>query len=117
MARQAFVPGAVWHGAQTLVDASPACEDAYPHAVDYSLQLVSLADSASSNATVQNAVFVLSGNAWDMLSGNVTGYCVFQQLMSGAVDRVKRTVSLTDVMQDNSGGEKRQRVCLFVCIC
>ncbi len=97
--RTAFLPGAVWHGVQTLVDLSPACEDAYPHSVDYSLQLVSLYGT--------QAVFVLSGNAWDLLANNVTGYCMFQQLMAGTVDRVRKTVALTQTLDDAGGGEQR----------
>ncbi len=93
--RTALLPGAVWHGVQTLVDLSPACEDAYPHSVDFSLQLVTL------NGT--QAVFVLSGNAWDLLANNATGYCVFQQLMAGTLDRERKTVALTEVLADKDG--------------
>lgn len=74
----AFLTGSTWHGMMELMDFSPPCEEAYPHAVDYSMQLL-----ATNGTSVQ---FLVAGNAWDLIQNNTAGYCVFQQVMSGTVD-------------------------------
>lgn len=93
----AFLTGAVWHGTQVLVNfTDPMCEEKYPHTVDYSLQLIKLVGS--------DAVFVLAGNAMDLVRNNtVPGYCMFQQLMAGKIDFDAKTLSLTDMLDSGNG--------------
>lgn len=93
-----FLEGAVWHGTQTLVNfTNPMCEAMYPHSVDYSLQLVSIND-------LNEAVFVLAGNAMDLVQNDtVPGYCCFSQLMAGTIDPVAKTLKLSELLSSANG--------------